>query len=189
MLKFKKMNPLSVFDIEVSIFLNNLHNKFLDLFSSGISLITEGGFLWFIFCFLILIFDKKHKKRKIFLLLLTLLLADWIVNVPFKLVLFCRKRPYQVIEGIRVLGKVWENCSFPSGHLAASSAALLIIGYLYNLKKIWFIFFSTIFILFLGFARIYVGMHYLSDVLGGVMIGMLSALFIIYFDHYVEWKS
>jgi undecaprenyl-diphosphatase len=183
------MNLLTFFDIKTSLFLNNLNNKFLDLLSLGISWITEGGFLWFLLCFLILIFDKKYKKRKFFLLLLTLLLADWIVNVPFKLVLFCRKRPYQVLEGIRVIGKIWENCSFPSGHLAVSSAALLVIGYLYNLKKNWFILFATLFILILGFARIYSGMHYLSDVLGGIIIGIISALFIIYFDHYVEWKG
>jgi undecaprenyl-diphosphatase len=183
------MSLLTFFDIKTSLFLNNLNNKFLDLLSLGISWITEGGFLWFLLCFLILIFDKKYKKRKFFLLLLTLLLADWIVNVPFKLVLFCRKRPYQVLEGIRVIGKIWENCSFPSGHLAVSSAALLVIGYLYNLKKNWFILFATLFILILGFARIYSGMHYLSDVLGGIIIGIISALFIIYFDHYVEWKG
>jgi undecaprenyl-diphosphatase len=183
------MNPLIFFDIKSSLFLNSFHNKFLDFFSLGISWITEGGLLWLIFCFLILIFDKKDKKRKIFLLLLTLLLADWIVNVPFKLVLFCRKRPYQVLEGIRVIGKIWENCSFPSGHLATSSAALFILGYLYNLRKKWFIFFSSTFILILGFARIYVGMHYLSDVLGGMAIGIISALFIIHFYHSIEWKS
>jgi len=183
------MNFLTFFDIKTSLFLNNLNNKFLDLLSLGISWITEGGFLWFLLCFLILIIDKKYKKRKFFLLLLTLLLADWIVNVPFKLVLFCRKRPYQVLEGIRVIGKIWKNCSFPSGHLAVSSAALLVIGYLYNLKKNWFILFATLFILILGFARIYSGMHYLSDVLGGIIIGIISALFIIYFDHYVEWKG
>jgi undecaprenyl-diphosphatase len=183
------MSLLTFFDIKTSLFLNNLNNKFLDLLSLGISWITEGGFLWFLLCFLILIFDKKYKKRKFFLLLLTLLLADWIVNVPFKLVLFCRKRPYQVLEGIRVIGKIWENCSFPSGHLAVSSAALLVIGYLYNLKKNWFILFASLFILILGFARIYAGMHYLSDVLGGIIIGILSALFIIYFDRYVEWKG
>ena len=183
------MNPLFFLDIQISLFLNRLDNKFLDLLSLGISWITEGGFLWFVLCFLIFLFDKKHKKRKIFLLLLTLLLADWIVNIPFKIVLFCRERPYQTLEQIRVIGKVWENCSFPSGHLATSSAALFILGYLYNLRKKWFIFFSTFFILFLGFARIYTGMHYFSDVLGGAIIGIFSALLVIYFDQHIEWKS
>jgi undecaprenyl-diphosphatase len=184
------MSYLISLDLKISSTLNGFSNKFLDLISLGISWITEGGLLWIILCFLILIFDKTNKKRKIFLLLLTIMLADWIVNIPFKLVLFCRERPYQAIEGIRVIGKIWENCSFPSGHLATSSAALFILGYLYNnLRKKWFIFFSSTFILILGFARIYVGMHYLSDVLGGIAIGILSALFIIHFDHSMEWKS
>jgi|YelNatPaOPRAMG01_1025707.scaffolds.fasta_scaffold05105_8 undecaprenyl-diphosphatase len=182
------MNLLFSFDLQVSLFLNSFHNKFLDLFSLGISWITEGGFIWIILCFFIFIFDKKQKKRKILLLLLALLLSDWIVNIPFKLVLFCRPRPYQVLKGIRVIGKVWENCSFPSGHLATSSAALLIIWYLYNLNKKWFIFPSAIFILLLGFARIYVGMHYLTDVLGGIIIGIFSAFFIIYLDSQVTWR-
>jgi undecaprenyl-diphosphatase len=188
-LKLKKMNPLVFFDIKISLFLNSLHNKFLDFFSLGISWITEGGFLWLALCFLIFLFDKKQKKRKIFLLLLSLLLSDWVVNIPFKLVFFCRQRPYQVIEGIRVIGKVWENCSFPSGHLATTSAALFMIGYLYNLKQKWFFSFSVFSILLLGFARVHAGMHYFSDVLGGMIIGIFSALFIIYFERYAEWKD
>ena len=182
------MNSLITFDLKITLFLNKFGNKFLDLLSLAISWITEGGFLWLILCFLIFILDKKQRKRKIFLLLLTLLLADWIVNIPFKLLLFCRERPHQAIEGIRIIGKVWENCSFPSGHLATSSAALFMVGYLYNLRKKWFIFLSSLFILLLGFARIYTGMHYFSDVLGGLTIGIFSSLFIIHFDRYVEWR-
>jgi undecaprenyl-diphosphatase len=87
-----------------------------------------------------------------------------------------------------VIGKIWGNCSFPSGHLAVSVAAILIISYLYNLKKGWFIFSSSLFILFLAFARIYVGMHYLSDVLGGIILGFISSLIIIYLERQIKWQ-
>ncbi len=175
-------------DLKLLLLLQNFHNKFLDYLSLGISWITEGGFIWFFICGLIFLFEKKEKKRKIFLILSVLLLSDWLVNIPFKMILFCRERPYKVIPGIRVIGKIWENCSFPSGHLAVSTAAVLIIGYLFHLRKGWFIFSSISFLFLLSFARMYVGMHYLSDILGGIVIGVISALIIIYFDKQINWK-
>lgn len=181
------MNLLQT-DLFLVSFLQGSQNRFLDWLSLTLSWITEGGFLWFFICFLIFLFDKKERKRKIFLILLALLLSDWVVNIPFKMVIFCRKRPYEVMDGIRVLGKVWKNCSFPSGHLAVSSAALFTIGYLFRLKNFWFILSSTLFLFLLGFARIYAGMHYLTDVLAGVLVGIICSLVIVYFDKQIRWN-
>jgi len=175
------MDFLINLDAQIFLLVNHLQNKFLDTLTLGTSLITEGGLLWLLTCFFILIFDRKDKKRKIILILITLLLNSWLVNIPLKLFFF-RQRPFEVIEGAKVLGKIWENSSFPSGHVAASVAALLIIFYLFKLRKNWLIFFSIIFILLLGFSRIYVGMHYPSDVLGGIIIGLISVIPVIWLD-------
>jgi len=177
------MNFLIQIDSHLLLLINGLQNKFLNPLTLGISWITEGGLLWLIICFLIFIFYKKEKKRKIILILIALLLNSWIVNVPIKIALFCRTRPFKIVEGVKVLGKIWENCSFPSGHVAASVAALIVLFYLFpKIRKPWLIILSIIFILFLGFARVYVGMHYPSDVLAGVIIGLISAVLVIWLD-------
>lgn len=180
---------INYIDFSLVSFLQSFQNRFLDILSLVLNWGTEGGIIWLFLCFCIFLFDKKEKERKIFLILLTLLLTDWVVNIPFKMVLLCRKRPFQTIEGIRVIGKVWENCSFPSGHLAVSTAAIFVIGYLFQLKTFWFYLFSFVFLFLLGLARIYSGMHYLSDVLGGVLLGIICASIIIYFDKQILWKK
>jgi undecaprenyl-diphosphatase len=182
------MDFLIQIDKQILLFINSLQNRFLDPLVLGINWATEGGLLWLILCFFIFLFDKKEKKRKIILILITLLLNSWLVNVPIKFVLFCRTRPFETIEGLRVIGKVWENCSFPSGHVAASVAALLIIAYLFKLRKNWFILSSILFILFLSFARIYVGMHYPTDVLAGLIIGLISVILVIWLDKQVKFS-
>ena len=181
------MDFLIQLDTQILLFINQLQNRFLDHLVLGINWITEGGLLWLLFCFFIFLLDKKEKKRKIILILITLLLSSWLVNVPMK-AFFFRTRPFEAIEGLRVLGKTWENSSFPSGHVAASVAALLIIAYLFKIRQKWFIFSSILFILFLSFARIYVGMHYLSDVLAAIPIGMISAALVIWLDKQIRFS-
>jgi len=181
------MNYFSTLDTRLFLLINHWQNKILNFLSLSISWITEGGFLWFLIGVFIVIFDKIEKRRKAFLLILALLLSDWIVNVFFKLLIFCRERPYLVFPEVKVMGKIWHNCSFPSGHLASSTAALFVLRHFYDLKNKWFFIFSTIFLFLLGFSRIYVGMHYLSDVLGGILIGIISGFFVVYFDKQVRW--
>ena len=176
------------FDTQILLLINRLQSRFLDPLTLGISWITEGGLLWILICLFIFVFIKEDRKRKITLILLTLLVNSWLVNVPLKFFMF-RTRPYEAIEGVRAIGKIWTNSSFPSGHLAASVAALLILAYLFRIRQRWFILFSVIFILFLGFARIYVGMHYPTDVLGGVIVGLISTIPIIWIDKQVKFSG
>jgi undecaprenyl-diphosphatase len=168
-------------DKQILIFVNDLQYIFLDTLALGIGWITEGGLIWLILCFLILLFDKVDKKRKVILLLATLLMSSWLVRVPL-IPFYFRTRPYEALEGIRVIGKTWENSSFPSGHVAASVAALIVIFYLYRIRNKWLIISAIIFIIVLGFARIYVGMHYPTDILGGILFGTATAAVIIWID-------
>ena len=70
----------------------------------------------------------------------------WLKNAVMRI------RPYEVIEGLRLIGKKAVDFSFPSGHSTASMAA------------------SVVFLI-----RLYIGIHYPSDVLAGMAIGTAAA--------------
>ena len=86
-----------------------------------------------------------------------------------------RSRPYLVLETVKKL--IPENAdfkSFPSGH-AAIFFALAMGVYLYNKKLgIWFFIGAIL----MGVARIFVGVHWPTDVLAGAIIGIISAIIV-----------
>jgi undecaprenyl-diphosphatase len=82
-----------------------------------------------------------------------------------------RPRPYLDLEGVRQLVGSGGG-SFPSNHALNNAAAAAIIGSLYP-RWAWL---AASVALVIGFSRVYVGVHYPSDVLGGLAIGALAGL-------------
>lgn len=182
------MDNLINLDTKLFFLINGLENKYLDIITQGISWITEAAFLWFLISIFIFIFSKKERKRKIMLILFGLLVNSWIVNVFLK-ILFFRERPFYALDGVRVLGKIWENSSFPSGHVAASVLALIVIFYLFKIRRKLLITTAIIFIILLGFSRVYAGMHYPSDILAGGVVGIISGIIVIWIDGQVIFSE
>ena len=81
----------------------------------------------------------------------------------------CRARPYTVIENLQLLVKEQSDWSFPSGH-AGSSFAVATVIFRNMSKKVGV---PTLVLAFLiGFSRLYVGVHYMTDVLCGALLGV-----------------
>lgn len=96
-------------------------------------------------------------------------LSLWLV-VAFIKVLIHRTRPYKKIENSRIVGSQARGSSFPSGHTSQSFfMATFLLHYFHANFFIWIAVYLTAF--FVGITRIYVGMHYPRDVLGGAMLG------------------
>lgn len=81
----------------------------------------------------------------------------------------------------------WDP-SFPSGHTACSIVFYGVLIYLLSnsdikgFKKILFTIFLVIIIILIGISRLYLGVHYLSDVCAGYLVGLLVLfMFINYF--------
>lgn len=79
-------------------------------------------------------------------------------------------RPFQVMRVNQLIPE--SGYSFPSGH-AAFYFALSMAVYLYN-KKLGIAFFAVS--LVMGVARIYAGVHWPADILGGILVGIVTAL-------------
>lgn len=145
---------------------NNLRRDWLNPIVLFITNLGTAGFLW-ICISIYLCLDKK--RRKIGLTCgLALVLYLLVGNILCKNI-FHRPRPFAAIEGLNALGRLPRGYSFPSGHTGSSFAVSFILYVLMGEKK------GLIFLILaglIGLSRIYIGVHYLSDVIFGAILGI-----------------
>jgi undecaprenyl-diphosphatase len=77
---------------------------------------------------------------------------------------------------INVVGRALSHRSFPSGHVQAAASVLTYLGCLY--PRYWLGWGTGILLVAIG--RVYVGVHFPSDVIAGAIIGSFSALAVVY---------
>ncbi len=112
---------------------------------------------------------RQKKKRNI--LILWLLMAGIGLSVQLGKRTFVRRRPAQVAYYAEV------GYSFPSGHSATAMTLYGLLGYWLvrgrrRIRNRWLVGLGAAgLILVVGFSRIYLGVHFLSDVLGGYLLG------------------
>ena len=90
--------------------------------------------------------------------------------------LFRRLRPYQALERIKLLREL-EGYSFPSGHSANAASLYGTIAYEYKKVK-WLRYAAFLLPLFVAVSRNYLGAHWPTDVLVGLLQGTVVFLFI-----------
>lgn len=169
-------------DISIFYFINkNLSNSFFDLIMPFFSYIGWGGFIWIIISFY-LIFIKREGRNLGLLCLIGLILSAILSEVILKNI-FCKLRPYDVLKDVNLLVPKEKSFSFPSGHATSSLISAIILGSKNKRKLLLFI----ILALFISFSRIYCGVHYPSDVFGGVLIGLFLGS-IITFLYHKKWR-
>lgn len=131
----------------------------------------DEGILW-IAIGLVLLFWKKTRPIG-FTMLLSLLFDFLIVNVALK-GWVARPRPFVVNEAIvPLVGGVSPYRSFPSGHSAGSFAAMFAL-YRWVPKKIGIP--ALILATLVALSRLYVGVHYPTDLFGGFIIGLVCSI-------------
>ncbi len=160
-------------DGEILLGIQELRTDWLTAFFTTVTHLGDGGALW-ILAGVALLIPKKTRSAGI-AVLAALLVTFIVVNLILKPVI-ARTRPYEVIEGLRLLVSPAHDYSFPSGHSSSSmAAAVAMAGALPRRMRVigWC---AVGLAVMICFSRLYIGIHYPSDVLIGAAIGFLCGV-------------
>lgn len=169
----------AAFDESVATAIHGLYNAAPGFFTPFLNLISymgKGGAFLILLSLCLMLF--RPTRRYGTTMLLGLAIGALVTNVAAK-PLVARPRPYSwdgsVFQQIwQELGRHTESdMSFPSGHMTAAMAASTAV-FLRGRRKIsWTAF---LFALAMGVSRIYLGVHYATDVIGGLLIGAIGGV-------------
>ncbi len=145
-----------------------VRNPILNPVFTFITHLGDAGMIWVLMTGVFLVFPKT---RKIGVCCFFALLTMYIVNNLIIKNAVARIRPYDVMEELEILVKRQVDFSFPSGHTSAGVAATFVICRMVKTKKYWIP--VILLAVLIGLSRLYVGVHYPTDVLGGAILGLL----------------
>lgn len=151
----------------------HMKSTFLDGPMILISAIGGWGILWAAAAAGFLC-SKKYRKYGA-ALLVALALCLLVGNLGLKN-LVARERPFTTVPDFLLLVREPLDFSFPSGHSMTSFAAADVI-FAANRKLGWGAFAAAALI---AFSRLYLFVHYPSDVLAGILLGLLTAAFVLW---------
>ena len=156
----------------------NTHDP-IPLLDSLMVFMTQKGYLFFLFIWLLTVIKEK---KKAFLVLILSTIAWGMADATGNLLKYIieRPRPFDSIDYIRLLVGKGTSYSFPSNHAMTSFAVATVLGYFHRYLRLP----AFIIAIVVALSRIYVGVHYPSDVLGGAFLGIAIAFFVIY-----GWRS
>ena len=160
----------------------HLRSEIGDAIMVFITHLGDGGWLWIALGVLLLLFKKTRIAG--FSVLISLAINALFTNVTLK-DLIARPRPFHVSNEILPLIPLPSSFSFPSGHTSGSLTAALAL-YKTSPKKYGIP--AVILASLIAISRIYVGVHYPTDVLGGVVVAIISSIWGCFLVKYAAEK-
>ncbi len=169
-------NPLYAIDSTAFRFVNGgLANPVFDVVMPFITDV-HNFYIPYALLFILLLWKGKARGRWCALLLaLTVLVTDPISSRVIK-ELVMRVRPCSALDAVRLLVPCGGGKSFPSSHAVNNFAAAVVIGYFYRRAFPWALAVAAV----IALSRVYVGVHYPGDIIGGAAIGSAMALLVVW---------
>lgn len=160
---------MHVNEIDVLRWFEGFHGSALDPVMTGASALATSGIIWVAAGILLIL---MHRARPGCSVIASVILAYAVVDIVLKPVI-CRDRPFQV-EDLDVLGALPATWSFPSGHTASAFAgAVSLMIYDKRIGVPAFAFAAAV-----GVSRMYLCVHWPTDVLAGAVIGASAAVLV-----------
>ena len=131
-------------------------------------------------------------KKEFFIAILASLIICTILTHFLKRVVFPDElRPIGVLmDKVHVIKnfKVHRMHSFPSGHTSTAFTLALLLAYIVH-KNFWTFFFPTV-AFFVGYSRVYLAQHFVTDVFAGMLVGIISAyLSLLVYQYFIKRKK
>lgn len=166
------------FDKSAFILMNNLQKVaggFFSPFCEFISFFGDGGICLIVLSLVLLLFRKSRKTGAS--MLFAIIVGALFTNVILKNAI-ARERPFNenplyTAFWLDAGASSVSEFSFPSGHTTVVMTSMTALFLSTNKKKSWT---AYIFVLLTGFARVYLIVHYLTDVLAGLLVGGASGV-------------
>ena len=159
------MEQLSLWELNILDFIQeNLRCGFLDWFFSTITRLADSGIFWILLAVTLLLFKKTRKTG--LMMGVALLFGLVVGNMTLK-PLIARIRPYDLNPSVTLLIDKLHDYSFPSGHTLSSfegATVLMIRDKRFGIPAI-------ILAALIALSRLYLYVHYPTDVLAGAILG------------------
>lgn len=157
-------------EIEVLDALQNIHTPWLDKIMVAITSLGNAGILWIVMAAVLLIIPKTRKTG---LCMAIALVLDLLITNCLLKNLVARTRPYDVANFTDLIVKKPTDYSFPSGHTAASFAAVTAL-FMRKEKLLGVI--SCVIAILIAFSRMYLYVHFPTDIIGGLVVGIIAGV-------------
>jgi undecaprenyl-diphosphatase len=166
-------------DTAVFFFINkHLANPVFDVLMPLVTRMGSGDGA-FAAALIIIILCKKEKKGSGVLILAGSALSYHLV--VFLKDLIARPRPYMAMPDVRLLVPVDGFLAMPSGHATTAWMTAMVLAGFFKKRVLWFSLAALI-----SFSRVYVGVHYPSDVLAGALVGAVMGYGLLKFAEYTH---
>lgn len=149
-------------------FLQGIRTPVGDAVMCFITKLGDAGMIWIVLAVILLLIPKTRKTG---IVIMAALCIDLVVCNGILKNLFARIRPCDVNTQIQLLIARPDDFSFPSGHTAASFAAVAAL-YFSGERKLWKP--ALILACLIAFSRLYLYVHYPTDILGGIFVGLAA---------------
>ena len=170
------MNAITQFDFSILNFIQtHLQCQFLDVVMPFITFLGDVGLVWILVSVVLLFFKKT---RILGIQLLISIVFAFIVYQCILKPLIARPRPFVQNPEFTLLIKAPKDFSFPSGHTACGFSFVVI---LFLAKNKWWIP-SLVLASLIGFSRLYLYVHFPTDVLCGAICGTVFGGISYYFS-------
>lgn len=178
-------NILKPFDLKIISYIQSLENEYLTVFYKMITIIADTYQSAIITILLVtFLYFKKHYREALFL---AITMTTCGLAMPLLKNIFRRERPnfYRLIE--------ISGYSFPSGHTTSATTmyltlAIILLSIMKKLNKYFVFSIAVLGIVIIGSSRIYLGVHYPTDVMAGICLGIsiVSTVYCLYYSNSSE---
>jgi membrane-associated phospholipid phosphatase len=168
--------------------INGLNSPQADYFFTYVTYLGDG-LIWVPLFLYVLIY-----KRDFFIAVLSALIICTLITHVFKRVVFIDEpRPLRLLHDIAravplMSGKDAYINSFPSGHTSTAFTMALLMTFIMRQKFVVFVF--PILAFLVGYSRVYLAQHFVSDVLAGMFVGIVSSyIALLIYEHFRKKKK